>query len=262
VNVFDDMGVYWAEIADQNQTERQVQFIKKILKVKGLVLDVACGTGRHLIPLGKSGFDIIGLDISLKLLRIAKSRLRDARVVQADMRFLPFKPQAFSAAISMDTSFGYLPNEQDDIQSLKALRETLRQNGVLIVDVFNRHLLIQKYKRKRLKWVFLPTLMNPNSLAKRLLFLFFKWKEYPSFFLLQKRTVIEKGKKLHDLWVVHDKEDGQIRVFEHSARLFEFKQLQGLLERAGFKPNSVCGDYDGQSSSPISSRLIFVANTI
>ena len=261
MNVFDDMGVYWAEIADQNQTERQVQFIKKILKVKGLVLDVACGTGRHLIPLGKSGFDIIGLDISLKLLRIAKSRLRDARVVQADMRFLPFKPQAFSAAISMDTSFGYLPNEQDDIQSLKALRETLRQNGVLIVDVFNRHLLIQKYKRKRLKWVFLPTLMNPNSLAKRLLFLFFKWKEYPSFFLLQKRTVTKKGKELRDLWTVCDKTDGQLRVFEHVARLYTLSGLKCLLEKAGFKVMETYGDYEKQSLVIDSSRLIFIAGS-
>jgi SAM-dependent methyltransferase len=262
MSVFDDMGIYWAEIADQNQTKKQLKFIEKTLKVKGSILDVACGTGRHLIPLSQSGCDVIGLDISAKLLRIAKSRWSDAQVIRGDMRFLPFKPQSYSAAVSMDTSFGYLPNEQDDIQSLKALRETLSQNGVLIVDVFNRHLLIQKSKRKRLKWFFLPTLMNPNPLAKWLLFRFFKWKEYPSFFLLQKRTVIEKGKKLHDLWVVCDKKDGQIRVFEHSARLFEFKQLQGLLEKAGFKPNSVYGDYNGQSFSPSSSRLIFVANTI
>ncbi len=48
MNVFDEMGIYWAEIADQNQTERQMQFIKNTLKAEGLVLDLACGTGRHL----------------------------------------------------------------------------------------------------------------------------------------------------------------------------------------------------------------------
>ena len=94
MNVFDDMGFYWAEIADQNQTEKQVQFIKKTLKVKGLVLDVACGTGRHLIPLSQSGCEVIGLDISAKLLRIAKSRWRDSQVVRGDMRFLPFKTRS------------------------------------------------------------------------------------------------------------------------------------------------------------------------
>ena len=51
---------------------------------------------------------------------------------------------------------------------------------------------------------------------------------------------------------------GKIRVFEHTARLYEFKRLQGLLEKAGFTVNAVYGDYGGQSFSPNSSRLILV----
>jgi len=164
----------------------------------------------------------------------------------------------------MDTSFGYLPSEQDDMQSLNALRETLSEDGVLMVDVFNCKHLIQKHKTKRarqLKWVFLPILLKSNNRLNRwLLFRFFKWKEYPSFFLLQKRTVITNSQILHDLWVVCDKADGQIRVFEHTARLYEFKRLQGLLEKASFAVNAVYGDYGGQSFSPNSSRLILVAS--
>jgi SAM-dependent methyltransferase len=73
MSVFDEMGMYWAEIADQNQTKRQIQFIKNTLKPQGLALDLACGSGRHLIALGKEGYGVVGLDISLKLLKIAKS---------------------------------------------------------------------------------------------------------------------------------------------------------------------------------------------
>ena len=29
-NVFDEMGVYWVEIADHNQTEKQLQFLKRL----------------------------------------------------------------------------------------------------------------------------------------------------------------------------------------------------------------------------------------
>ena len=35
MNVFDEMGVYWAEIADQNSTQSQIQFIKNTLKEMG-----------------------------------------------------------------------------------------------------------------------------------------------------------------------------------------------------------------------------------
>jgi hypothetical protein len=45
MNVFDEMGVYWAEIADQSHTEKQIQFIKNTLKGNELFLDPACETG-------------------------------------------------------------------------------------------------------------------------------------------------------------------------------------------------------------------------
>ncbi len=109
-------------------------------------MDLACGTGRHLVPLSKEGFNMVGLDVSVNLLRIAKSRWHNAQLVRADMRFLPFKPKAFAAAISMDTSFGYLPSEQDDLQSLNELRAAMVSGGIFIVDVFNREHLMKRFK--------------------------------------------------------------------------------------------------------------------
>lgn len=240
LSVFDEMGVYWAEMADQNPTEKQVQFIEKIIKLNGLVLDLACGTGRHDISLSKEGYDIVGLDISPNLLKIAKSRLSSIQVVRADMRHLPFKSGAFVAAVSMDTSFGYLPAEKDDMQSLRELHETLKQNGTIIVDVFNRERLMKKYSVK-------PS-ANSNP------------REYPSFYLSQKRTVDENGEKLCDLWVICDKVDGKTRSFKHIARLYTFERLQELLEEAGFAVKQVYGDYEGEQFSPDSNRLILVAH--
>jgi hypothetical protein len=39
MNVFDEMGNYWAEIAEQNSTQTQTQFIKNTLKGNGLILE-------------------------------------------------------------------------------------------------------------------------------------------------------------------------------------------------------------------------------
>jgi SAM-dependent methyltransferase len=263
MNVFDKMGEYWAEIADQNSTDRQVKFIKSNLKPEGLFLDLACGTGRHSIPLSKEGYEMVGLDVSSNLLRIAKNRGGDVQLIKADMRFLPFRPEAFSAVISMDTSFGYLPNEQDDVQSLRALREALKDDGMLIVDVFNRGRLFSKYQTnwlRQLKWALLPIMFRANRFGAWMVFHFFKWKGYPSFFLLQKRTIDGNGARLHDLWIIFDKGEGQIRVFEHNVRLYEFWRLKELLEQTGFAVNAVYGDYEMQSFRPDSNRLIFVAS--
>jgi ubiquinone/menaquinone biosynthesis C-methylase UbiE len=237
MSVFDEMGKYWAEIADQNQTGRQIQFLQEMLKKNGWVLDLACGTGRHLIPLSNEGYVVVGLDISPNLLRIAKTRWREAQLVRADLRFLPFQPDAFSAAVSMDTSLGYLPSEQEDRQSLRELRVVVHRDGVLIVDVFNCKRLMKRYQA--------------NGEPKR--------REYASFFLLQERMVTTDGSRLHDLWTVRDKADGQVRVFEHVARLYTLGSLQGIVEKAGFSVKAVYGDYEGQTFSSESSRLIFIA---
>ncbi len=237
MNVFDDMGKYWAEIADQSPTDKQVQFIKNTVDPQGLILDLACGTGRHLIPLAEEGYSLVGLDISPHLLAIAKSRWKNADLVRADMRFLPFKTGAFAAAVSLDTSFGYLPSEEDDSKSLKGVRLALGINGVLVVDVFNREHLIEKHKAKS----------QP------------KWREYPSFFLLQERSVVGDGGELRDEWVIRYKSDGQIRVFHHVVRLYALDQLRGLLEKAGFEVYDVLGDYERQKFSFGSNRLILVA---
>ncbi len=138
------MGVYWAEIADRNQTERQIQFLKSHLKPAGYILDLACGSGRHSIALRAEGYMMVGLDASRRLLEIAKQRSHDIAVVLGDIRFLPFKTGTFAAAVSVDTSFGYLPSEADDKVSLAEVRRTLSKEGLLVIDVFNREYLVLK----------------------------------------------------------------------------------------------------------------------
>ncbi len=263
-NVFDTMGTYWAQIADANQTARQLHFIKGTVAKEGWILDLACGNGRHTIPLADEGFNVVGLDISSKLLRIARQHKNQVHLIQADMQHLPFKEGVFSAALSIDNSFGYLPSERDDLESLKELHKTLRTGGMLVLDVFNREQLTQKYGKQRLsarlKWLALPTLLkSPNRLSKRMLFRFYHWRVYPSFFLLQKRTVSRDGGWLCDFWVVCDKTDGKLLTFEHVARLYTLSRLQELLVEAGFQVNRVYGDYEKQTYSAGSSRLIVLA---
>jgi SAM-dependent methyltransferase len=239
-NVFDEMGIYWSEMADRNQTEEQVKFLKNHLKAEGYVLDLACGTGRHSIPLRQLGFNVIGMDVSLKLLGIAKQRSRIVEVVLGDMRYLPFKTGAFAAAFSMDTSFGYLPSEEDDKVSLAEVQRTLFQRGILVVDVFNREKLILKYKGK-----------NQTS----------NWKEYPSFFLKQERTVVQNGDSLYDLWTIRGKAKERLEIFKHKVRLYELSKFCGFLDKAGFAIKGIYGSYEEENFSANSPRLILLAQT-
>ncbi len=229
------MGEYWAEMADKNQTTRQLQFLKRHLKAGGYVLDLACGSGRHTIPLSREGYSMVGVDVSPRLLAIAKGRLGGVQVVRADLRFLPFRSGAFAAAVSMDTSVGYLPSEHDDLQSLLEAQRILAHNGVLVVDVFNHEQLVRKYSVSRIS----------------------DWMEYPSFWLRQKRQATAEG--LRDEWIVRDKASGRVVEYVHSVRLYRVEVLRSLLEQAGFVVEAVFGDYEGQPFNAGSSRLVFLA---
>jgi ubiquinone/menaquinone biosynthesis C-methylase UbiE len=232
-NVFGEMGVYWAQIAEKNQTQRQIDFLKPHLK-PGYVLDVACGTGRHMIALAEVGYCMVGLDVSARLLKIAKQR-GAADLVRGDMRFLPFKTETFDSAISMDTSLGYLPTEQEDAKSLTEVRRVLCVGGIFVLDLFNRENLVGKYAGKA---------SEP------------KWYEYPSFTLQQQRTVSADGERLRDLWTIQDKATGQVRVFGHSVRLYQRIQLEELLATTGLATQAVYGDYEQQPYSAEAPRLI------
>jgi hypothetical protein len=121
---------------------------------------------------------------------------------------------------------------------LAEVRRVLFQGGIFVIDVFNPEELAQKYGEK-----------NDSS----------KWKEYPSFYLQQKRTISQNGDWLCDLWTIRDKAaDGQSRFFEHSVRLYTQGGLRGLLENTGFTVEGVYGGYEGENFSPNSVRLIFL----
>ena len=53
------------------------------------VLDVACGTGKSLLPLVRRGYDGAGCDLSAGMLERARTALPDAPLHRPDMRALP-----------------------------------------------------------------------------------------------------------------------------------------------------------------------------
>src|SRR5262245_66625190 len=74
----------------------------------GTVLDLACGPGRHAVPLAQRGFTVTGVDCTPFLLDKARAYAAAAGVqiewVQEDMRRF-MRPNTFDLAINLSTSF-------------------------------------------------------------------------------------------------------------------------------------------------------------
>lgn len=64
------------------------------------ILDAGVGTGRFASPLQGSGYEVVGIDLSSRML--AKAREKGVKgLIRGDLRRLPFKDQVFGATISI-----------------------------------------------------------------------------------------------------------------------------------------------------------------
>ena len=70
--------------------DEDIAFLRSTFGAGGEILDVACGAGRHAIPLARAGYRVVGVDISADFLDRAK-RASDVAIEwhQRDMRDLP-----------------------------------------------------------------------------------------------------------------------------------------------------------------------------
>ena len=64
------------------------------------ILDVGCGTGRYTKLLEDLGASMVGVDISEKMIHIAKTKTEIACYIVADASHLPFKDNVFHIVLS------------------------------------------------------------------------------------------------------------------------------------------------------------------
>ncbi|SNR36371.1 SAM-dependent methyltransferase [Lutibacter flavus] len=135
-----DTSYYHILYKHRNFSEAQefVQNLASFLKIKkeDLVLDLACGKGRHSIYLNKLGFNVVGADLSKNSIRLAKKFENSTlRFVEHDMRN-PFKNK-FDVILNLFTSFGFFEDDKEDIGVLKNIKDGLNPNGTAVIDFMN-----------------------------------------------------------------------------------------------------------------------------
>lgn len=108
-------------------------------EANGPVLDIACGTGRILLPCLQAGIDIEGLDLfepMLKPLRAKAAALGLApRLHQADMSDFSL-PRRFGLIMIPFNAFIHNMTQEAQIRCLQLCREHLLPGGLLAFDTF------------------------------------------------------------------------------------------------------------------------------
>ncbi len=107
---------------------------------RGTVLEVACGTGRILLPISRSGVTISGLDGSEDMLRILEQKASQQGLSGIQVNHQPmedfFIGMKFDAIFVASGSFQLLTTIADATHALTCIREHLKDYGFFIVDIF------------------------------------------------------------------------------------------------------------------------------
>lgn len=128
--IYDD--VYRGHRDYQRETERLRQLVHERHPAARTLLDVACGTGEHLVHLGRV-FDVEGLDLAEPMLRVAAAKLGGVPVHQGDMRKFDLG-RSFDAVSCLFSSIGYLGGTDDLDAAVGAMAAHLAPGGVLVIE--------------------------------------------------------------------------------------------------------------------------------
>ena len=224
------------------QIRREATFIAESLGIEpgGVVLDLACGTGRHAIELASRGYSMVGLDLSVAMLAQAadeaQSRGQRLNFLQGDMREMGFEDM-FDGVYCWSTSFGYFEDDRN-LAVAQRIHRSLRRGGMLLLDVVNRDFVAPRQ----------PTLV---------------WFEGEGCVCIDDTVVDFFSSRLRVKRTVM-LDDGRTREVDYSIRLYGLHELGQLLRDAGFKVIEVSGHpaTPGVFFGAESPRLIVLAEKV
>ncbi len=200
------------------------------------IVDLGCGRGRHAIPLSRRGYRVTGVDISEKMLRMARERASREKVsvewVREDMReFL--RPEAFDACLSLFTSFGYFVDEENE-KVIRNVAKSLKRGGALLLDLRNAQKGLAGEEDHEMTCE-VPT--GRLRLSVR-------------FDRAEGRAYAE-----HEL----TRPDG-IRISSRfDVRIYSEEELATMIEKAGMRIRSIHGTLDGAPFTPGAERMVVIA---
>jgi SAM-dependent methyltransferase len=218
---------------DKDATGAEVDLLRQQFgHCKGTILDVGAGFGRHATPLRKAGVNVVALDRFRHLLDGHPRRGR--RVVQADMRSLPFAASSFEGAYCLFNTFGYF-GPDENTQVLKGIARVLRPGSRFVLQTPNRPIMAKLTR------------------------------DFPPMRMLSAKTVLTETYSYNDAtkclvgrghWQIGDKE----QTWEFSLRLYTRGEVGKILKSAGFTIVEELGSLDPREpfSSRASSEMILI----
>lgn len=230
------------DLFNETRSEQINKLIQSILDKHDVkkVLDLTCGTGSQVFWLIENGFEVTGVDINPKMLKIAQHKARQKKLLlrfeQGDMRTSIVGK--FEAVLTIFNSIGHLTKE-DFGRTIQNISANLNPGGLYVFDIFN-----------------LDYLLNENNITK----LTIDWQKKSvdgTAREIQYSTISQSG-VLVSYDIYHEQVGGaepKITTGFQTLQVYSAKQLKDLLNQNGFEV-MLQSDVDGSALNPKKSERI------
>ena len=217
-------------------------FVQEASQAQGPVLELACGTGRVLIPVAEAGVEIMGLDLSAEMLDSARKKIsalpRDVqqRITLVQGNMTSFSQEGFFALIMIPFNSLYLLDTPEAQRAcLQQTYANLKPGGRLVFSVFdpNTHLITEHTgvlgsAVKRFK-----ELADPRT-GQRII-------------VYESRSYDLEAQTVHPEWVFETIDEQGVMVSREYTQVvlrYAYRyEMQYLLELCGFKVEALYGDF-------------------
>ena len=206
---------------------------------RGILLDIACGTGSLCMEMARLGYDVIGTDISESMLSAALDRKYDSgldiQYLCQDMRKLDMYGTIDVTVCTLD-SLNHLPSASDVARVFERVALLCEKDGLFIFDMNT------PYKHRHVH--------ADNTFVYDLDDVFCVWQNY----------FADEDMKVDITLDIFEREGEKYSRYsdEITEKAYPSEITENALEAAGFE---ILGRYDGYTDKPVhdtSERIVYV----
>jgi ubiquinone/menaquinone biosynthesis C-methylase UbiE len=230
---------------------KEALWIRKLLESNRAdrLIDISCGTGRHLqdIVKGRSLANYVGMDASLQMIEMTKARLtsvQNVTILAGDFLRIPFRKSSFDSVICMYWSLAGLNHPQVKELFLEVAR-ILLPSGLFIFDVENA----EGIKENLLNSPFIDAFFFDSEIGSDVIRINFSKKIEPD--------VVD----WHSYYLIETEGISQLFNDEMKLRFYSKGTLESFLAEAGFRILEVSSSPGGKYE-PGSPSLYFAVEKI
>ncbi len=197
------------------------------------VLELGCGTGKFGAKFSSDNYSIVGMDLSMEMLKVAKTRaFRNFRIICSDIRNFVLKKK-FDFIFCVHDTMNYLLDKEDIRATLRSVKNVMHKGSIFMFDITTEHNIERFFNNK-------TSIYKTRGLHV-------EWS-----------NVYDRASKIIVSSFTTTDRDGLTHKEEHTQQIYSVEEITELLEAEGFTILHICSDYTFDPPSPDTVMINFI----